>query len=34
MKYERSFRDMFESKPDYRKIVILIFLIKNYKDWF
>ena len=26
------FRDILESIPDYRKIVLLIFLIKNDKD--
>ena len=23
------FKDLFESKPDYKKIVLLMFLIKN-----
>ena len=26
------FKDMFESIPDYRKIVLLIFLIQNDKN--
>ena len=26
------FKDLFESIPDYRKIVLLIFLIENYKN--
>ena len=26
------FKDIFESIPDYRKIVLLMFLIKNDKD--
>ena len=26
------FKDLFESIPDYRKIVLLLFLIKNDKD--
>ena len=26
------FKDLFESKPDYRKIVLLVFLIKNDAD--
>ena len=29
MKYEKYFKDLFESITDYRKIVLLIFLIKN-----
>ena len=32
MKYENSFKDLFESIPDYRKIVLLMFLIKNDND--
>ena len=32
MKYEKYFKDFFESIPDYRKIVFLLFLIKNDKD--
>ena len=31
MNYENYFRDMFESITDYRKIVLLIFLIQNDK---
>ena len=27
------FKDLFESIPDYRKIVFLLFLIKNDKDF-
>ena len=27
-----SFKDLFESIPDYRKIVLLIFLIQNDKN--
>ena len=29
MNYEKYFKDLFESITDYRKIVLLIFLIKN-----
>ena len=29
MKYENYFKDIFESIPDYRKIVLLTFLIQN-----
>ena len=29
MKYENYFKDMFESIQDYRKIVLLIILIKD-----
>ena len=29
MKYENFFKDLFESVPDYRKLAILMFLIKN-----
>ena len=29
MSYIKYFKDVFESIPDYRKIVVLIFLIKN-----
>ena len=29
MKYEKYFKELFESITDYRKIVLLIFLIKN-----
>ena len=32
MSYENYFKDLFESIPDYRKIVILIFLIQNDKN--
>ena len=32
MSYGNCFNDMFESIPDYRNIVFLIFLIKNDKD--
>ena len=32
MNYENYFRDMFESITDYRKIVLLIFLIQNDKN--
>ena len=32
MKFEKYFKDMFESVPDYRKIVLLMFLIKNDVD--
>ena len=32
MKYEKNFKDLFESKPDCRKIVLVIFLIQNGKD--
>ena len=32
MNYENYFKDMFESFPDYRKIVLLFFLIQNDKD--
>ena len=32
MNYENYFKDMFESIPDYRKIVLLIFLIQNDKE--
>ena len=32
MKYENYCKDMFESKPDYSKIVLLIFLIQNDDD--
>ena len=33
MNYENYFKDLFESIEDYRKIVLLIFLIKNDKDF-
>ena len=29
MIYENYFKDIFESVPDYRKKVLLLFLIKN-----
>ena len=29
---ENYFKDMFESIPDYRKIVLIIFLIQNDKN--
>ena len=34
-----SFKELFESIPDYRKVVLLIFSIQKYKhfftrDWF
>ena len=32
MNYETYFKDLFQSIPDYRKIVILIFLIQNDKN--
>ena len=32
MKYENYFKDLFESIPDYSKIVLLLFLIQNDKD--
>ena len=32
MNYENYFKDLFESIEDYRKIVLLIFLIKNDKN--
>ena len=32
MNYENYFKDIFESIPDYRKIVLLIFLIQNDKN--
>ena len=32
MNNENYFIDMFESIPDYRKIVLLIFLIQNDKN--
>ena len=32
MNYENYFKVMFESIPDYRKIVLLMFLIKNDSD--
>ena len=32
MDYEKHFKDLLESVPDYRKIVLLMFLIKNDVD--
>ena len=32
MNYEKYFKDIFESITDYRKIVLLIFLIQNDKN--
>ena len=32
MNYENYFKDLFKSIPDYRKIVLLIFLIQNDKN--
>ena len=32
MNNTKYFKDLFESIPDYRKIVFLLFLIKNDKD--
>ena len=32
MKYNNYFKDIFESIHDYRKIVLLIFLIQNDKN--
>ena len=32
MRYENYFKDLFESIPEYRKIVLLIFLIQNDKN--
>ena len=32
MNYENSFEDIFESIPDYRRIVLLKFLNKNDED--
>ena len=32
MNYENYFKDIFESIPDYRKIVLLKFLIQNDKN--
>ena len=34
MDNENYFKDLFESIPDYRKIVLLIFLIQNDKNLF
>ena len=32
MNNAKCFIDMFESIPDYRKIILLLFLIQNYKN--
>ena len=32
MNYENYFNDIFESIPDYRKIVLIMFLIENDSD--
>ena len=32
MNYENYFKDLFESISDYRKLVLLIFLIKDDKN--
>ena len=32
MSNENYYRDLFESIPEYKKIVLLIFLIQNDKD--
>ena len=32
MNYEKYFKDLFESIPTYKKIVLLIFFIKNDVD--
>ena len=32
MNYENYFKDIFESIADYRKIILLIFLIQNDKN--
>ena len=33
MNNSNYFKHIFESIPNYRKIVLLIFLIKNYEDF-
>ena len=33
MDYENYFKDMFESLPDYGKIVLLMYLIQNDKNF-
>ena len=33
MNYEIYFKDLVESIPDYRKIVLLVFLFQNDKDF-
>ena len=32
MNNSKYFKELFESKPGYRKVVLLMFLIKNDKD--
>ena len=32
MNYEKYFKDFFESIPDYKKIVLIIFLFQNDKN--
>ena len=32
MNFENFFKDIFESIPDYRKVVLLIFFIENDKE--
>ena len=32
MEYKKYFKDIFESHPDYKKIVLLIFLIQKNKN--
>ena len=32
MKYQNYFKHIFESVPDYRKIVLLIFLVQKDKN--
>ena len=32
MNYENYFKDMFESIPDFRKIVLLLFLFQNIEN--
>ena len=32
MNYEHSFKDLFESITDYRKLVLIIFLFENNSD--
>ena len=32
MNYENYFKELFESIPDYKKILLLIFLIQNDKN--
>ena len=33
MNWENCFKDIFESNPDYRKMVLLMFSIKNDNDF-